>query len=65
MTRQLTPSSMTRRTKRADPRFHRARHERETFEWTRPFPEAMLREKGWVVIMAVTVVAAFVIIHYL
>jgi len=25
----------------------------------------MLREKGWVVIMAVTVVAAFVIIHYL
>jgi hypothetical protein len=56
---------MTRRTKRADPRFHRARHERETFEWTRPFPEAMLREKGWVVIMAVTVVAAFVIIHYL
>jgi hypothetical protein len=31
----------------------------------RPFPKAMLGAKGWVVIMAVIVVVAFVIIHYL
>jgi hypothetical protein len=31
----------------------------------RPFPKAMLGAKGWMVIMAVVIVVAFVIFHYL